>query len=494
MPAKATAVAQTQSKRINRRLVVPTPAAQIPAAVRTLRVPGVRLSSAARAPLDPRRLLTLQRAAGNQAVLGLIAQAEPLVQRDPQGAGGDTNASVYAPNAPTATVNDPEAVADQRRTTQLQDLQTQVATQTDLLNRTREQLRALPPASSEQRTALEGSLDQTRLVLLTLLETRSSLLTTEIQRLQVRIGPNPQSSPDRPGSDRLGNELNQREQELQNHRRQLAPLRAWQTQRQVEATQQQIEGVNQEIMNLPPLDPAHPISDINDPRAQELMSRRAALEQQKQTLMESAGEQWTQIDANTRMAYVMDLLVTKYGYPANGAAGLLGNLYAESGVLPQRLEGSQAATPMKTASFQGPAREFTPQEVMNRSPQQQRGPRLPGVGLAQWTTGSRRRGLFQHRHGGRQMGTDILFNMDAQVDYLVTELQSQYAGVNRVITNAGVAVNDACDEVVYNFEVPGALLDANNHKRPRTDPQVVGVFNQRRPAAQRALASFNNMR
>ncbi len=91
------------------------------------------------------------------------------------------------------------------------------------------------------------------------------------------------------------------------------------------------------------------------------------------------------------------------------------------------------------------------------------------------------------------MGTDILFNMDAQVDYLVHELQSQYPGVNRVITNPATSVNDACDEVVYNFEVPGSLLDANNHKRPRTDPQVVQVLNQRRPSAQRAMASYTNM-
>ncbi|MGB9632702.1 MAG: hypothetical protein ACPL8I_05210 [Chloroflexaceae bacterium] len=79
--------------------------------------------------------------------------------------------------------------------------------------------------------------------------------------------------------------MNQREQELQNHRQQMAPLRVWQTQLQ--------------------------------PRVPDLMNRREALEQQKQTQAQSAGQQWIQIDENTRMAYVMDLLVTKYGYPAS---------------------------------------------------------------------------------------------------------------------------------------------------------------------------------
>ena len=424
------------------------------------------------------------------------SQSEQPLQRDPLGAGGGAggNASVYDPNVPTSTLNDPEALADQQRAVQLQDLQTRLDSQTARFSTTREQLRALPSASSAERTALESDLDEARLELLSLLEARASLLSTEIQRLRVRIGPHPQSSPDRPGLDQLGNELNQRERELQKHRQQMAPLRAWQTQRQVEATQQQIEAINQEILNLPPLDPEHPTSDMNDPRAQELMQQREALEQQKQAQAESAGEQWAQIDLNTRMAYVMDLLVTKYRYPVNGAAGLVGNLSAESGVLPQRLEGSKATTPMKTSGFRGRAREFTPQEVLNRSFGKKSGPRLPGVGLAQWTTGSRRRGLFQHQFGGRQMGTDILFNMDAQVDYLVNELQANYPRVNRVLTNPKTSVNDACDEVLYNFEVPGSLLDANKHKRPRTDPQVVRVFNQRRPLAQRTLTSFKNMK
>ena len=46
-------------------------------------------------------------------------------------------------------------------------------------------------------------------------------------------------------------------------------------------------------------------------------------------------------DESARVLRVMELLVDRYGYPVNGAAGLVGNLIAESGVLPNRIEGSQ---------------------------------------------------------------------------------------------------------------------------------------------------------
>lgn len=55
-------------------------------------------------------------------------------------------------------------------------------------------------------------------------------------------------------------------------------------------------------------------------------------------------------------------------------------------------------------------------------------------------------------------------------------------------TNPSVTVEVARDEVVYNFEVPGALLE-NGQKLPRTDPREA-VFNARRAPSRRARATF----
>lgn len=198
---------------------------------------------------------------------------------------------------------------------------------------------------------------------------------------------------------------------------------------------------------------------------------------------------WTGVSAEQRMRYVMRLLVEEHGYPVNAAAGIVGNLWAESGVIPNRLEGSNAATPMRTRDFDGRMTDFTAEQVMNRSTSRRVGPRLPGVGLAQWTSANRRRGLFEHVFNGTRLGADILFDMDAQVDYLVNELSTSFARVNRVLTNPAVTVDAASDEVVYNFERPGSVIE-NGRLLPRTDPRVQEVFRRRREHAQRALRAY----
>jgi hypothetical protein len=198
---------------------------------------------------------------------------------------------------------------------------------------------------------------------------------------------------------------------------------------------------------------------------------------------------WAAVAEDDRILHVMEALVDTYHFPVNGAAGLVGNLWSESAVLPSRVEGSLMSSPMRAQDFSRTTRDFTAEEVMNRDLAARTGPRLPGVGLAQWTSPARRTGLFQHSFQGRQPGSSILFDMDAQVDYLVTELQGSYAGVYRTITRAGVSVDDAADEVVYRYEVPGAILSGGN-LLPRTDARVQTVFRHRRANAQRALRVY----
>ena len=116
----------------------------------------------------------------------------------------------------------------------------------------------------------------------------------------------------------------------------------------------------------------------------------------------------------------MDRLINDSGFSINAAAGIVGNLLAESGVLPSRIEGSAPATPMRSADWAGHMRDFTPAEIMNRSSSAGVGPRMPGIGLAQWTSTGRRTGLFA------QSGAPVLFDMDAQVDYLVGEIRGEH--------------------------------------------------------------------
>ena len=52
-----------------------------------------------------------------------------------------------------------------------------------------------------------------------------------------------------------------------------------------------------------------------------------------------------------------------------------------------------------------------------------------------------------------------------------------------------MSVEDACDEVVYDFEVPGSVLQGGK-KLPRTDGKVQQTFQGRRVHAQRAARAY----
>jgi hypothetical protein len=189
---------------------------------------------------------------------------------------------------------------------------------------------------------------------------------------------------------------------------------------------------------------------------------------------------------DARVLRVMEILVNRYGYPVNGAAGLVGNLIAESSVLPSRIEGSQSTTPMRAPDFTGRVRDFTPDEVRDRSLSRRTGPRHPGIGIAQWTSPNRRAGLFRHAFRGRQLGSAILSDLDAQVDYLVTELRSGgYRRVYAALTAPGVTVEQASDAVLLDFERPASVLN-----RPRADPAVQETIRRRRALAARALQLY----
>lgn len=207
---------------------------------------------------------------------------------------------------------------------------------------------------------------------------------------------------------------------------------------------------------------------------------------------------WSAMTMDQRRVYIMHRLVSRYRYSRNAAAGLVGNFQSESRLIPEIVEGGSEAGPRRSTPMGGGARRrHSPTEIRDRSSRPARGPSLPGVGLAQWTTRARRSGLFAYSYNGVTPGAYILFFMDAQIDYVIHELTTGYRGVERVLRRAGVSRDDASDEVVYTYERPGAMLRPNPSPppprllRPRTDPQVQRVFRARRANAAAAARAYD---
>lgn len=205
---------------------------------------------------------------------------------------------------------------------------------------------------------------------------------------------------------------------------------------------------------------------------------------------------WERIAIEDRRWVAMRILINDYGFSENAAAGIVGNLDAESAVIPTRLEGSKRATPLRAKDFDDVEREWVPKEVARRSKAERFGPKKPGVGLAQWTSARRRAGLFEHRFDPQLDGAMVLYDMRAQLDYLATELRTRYLDLDRLLRTIGVSVNDAADHFVHDFERPASVLykDAGGITRryPIDAVEILPTLEKRRGLAALALEAYRS--
>lgn len=153
---------------------------------------------------------------------------------------------------------------------------------------------------------------------------------------------------------------------------------------------------------------------------------------------------------NTNEQAIWDYLIQRIPNPF-GVAGLMGNLYAESGFNPQNLQNSyNTKLGMSDAEYTqytdlGSYKNFAGDGA--------------GYGLAQWTYHSRKAGLLKTAQDmGRSVG-----DLDAQLQWLWDEL-NQYSAVLRVLQSAA-SVREASDKVMISYEKPANQSEAARLKR-----------------------------
>lgn len=141
-----------------------------------------------------------------------------------------------------------------------------------------------------------------------------------------------------------------------------------------------------------------------------------------------------------------------YGLNDYGAAGLMGNLYAESGLSPKNLQNSyEKKLGYTDESYTAAVDNGVYTNFVKDS---------AGYGLAQWTYWSRKQALLAFcRTAGASIG-----DMDTQLRFLMKELSESYAGVLRTLLNAAT-VREASDAVLLQFERPADQSEAVQIKR-----------------------------
>lgn len=164
--------------------------------------------------------------------------------------------------------------------------------------------------------------------------------------------------------------------------------------------------------------------------------------------------------------YLMILIENEYG-----VAGLMGNLLAESGLLPFRLQGDMDSEHNYPRSHEysadvndGTISEYT---FVHDS---------KGYGLAQWTIKSRKQGLYDYTIG-RGYGVDMLY---PQLEYLQHELETDFFDVLHTLVLA-TSIREASDKVLHDFENPKEQGEAVEIYRANLSIEVYNTYSGQPP-------------
>ena len=155
------------------------------------------------------------------------------------------------------------------------------------------------------------------------------------------------------------------------------------------------------------------------------------------------------------MAYEKEKFIWEYLYKrignAYGTAGLIGNLYAESGLRADDLEGKyERKLGFTDESYTKAVNDGTYTNFVHDA---------AGYGLAQWTYYSRKESLLAF---AKQAGTSI-GDLHMQLDFLLEEIQGFKSVMNAL--KSATSVREASDIVMLKYEIPADQSEENQERR-----------------------------
>lgn len=165
--------------------------------------------------------------------------------------------------------------------------------------------------------------------------------------------------------------------------------------------------------------------------------------------------------------YFLDCIGNEYG-----VAGLMGNLRAESGLYPDRVQGD---IPYSSYSKEYTAKvdsgEISEYDFVHN------GPNGGGYGLAQWTFYTRKQALYNHYKSGNRPS---IGDIGLACDYLWIELQESFPSVLSVLKNAQ-SIREASDKVLHDFEAPADQSETVEETRETLGIEVYNAFSGTAP-------------
>lgn len=149
----------------------------------------------------------------------------------------------------------------------------------------------------------------------------------------------------------------------------------------------------------------------------------------------------------------------KNGLTDNGKSGLIANLYAESGVRLDNLQNSYEKKwnineldyfkAVDNGTWKSPIDGLT--FAFDHA----------GVGLAQWTSSGRKKGLLDYSH---ELGKSIT-SEEVQFGWLMRELSTSYKNVLAMLKDPNATLEDCAEVVVCKYEKPASVLSEGEAKQ-----------------------------
>lgn len=155
--------------------------------------------------------------------------------------------------------------------------------------------------------------------------------------------------------------------------------------------------------------------------------------------------------------------LTTTGLNACGAAGLMGNLYAESGLIPTNLQNTyEKKLGYTDASYTAAVDSGAYTNFAKDS---------AGYGLAQWTYHTRKAALLAFaKAAGKSVG-----DLETQLAFLVDELGSSFPAVLSTLKTAKT-VREASDAMLLKFERPADQNEKNCERRAKLGQEYYDMF------------------
>lgn len=155
-----------------------------------------------------------------------------------------------------------------------------------------------------------------------------------------------------------------------------------------------------------------------------------------------------------------------------GVAGIMGNLVAESGLIPFRCEGDFSENYSVSAYYTGlvDSGEISESEFVNYGLDGSTSQK--GYGLAQWTYYTRKQALYDMK---KSRGYSSIGSVDLACEFLLYELKTSYTDVYNVILNA-TSVREASDKFLHDFENPADQSESVEIYRANTGVEIYNLY------------------